>query len=619
MFTRLLCLLLFVFSLPALAARFYYTGILGARAVQLDLTFEKRGVDEEQDIKKGEVYGHFQYDDGELHRLYGTLHDGRLILHEHPEYDKDTTALSTFSGRLSADRKSSTGSWQGAAATPPLSYTLTAVAEYRAVRYPRRRQLDLTGVYPLFYQPTPGLRTLQQRCQQQLDRALKKFARENRDGHSAGYPNDFFEDYSLEIAYYSPQLLSVRVNDNTFTGGAHGYEDTHGVNYRITADGAQQFGLYDIFKHSTRYMDAVIDLVEAVLERQSNMPAGKNDYFRTYNLTPEIMNVHTVSKAGISFFFPPYVISGYSDGTFSATVSLAAFQDYLAHNDVTALLQTRDLAPPPPERDNLTGISASEAMAMGSSAFLQRYRAQAVKTSWGAGRSSDEDGAADVYAIMAHNVYAWKAAALPSTQRECYLQAVHLLQQLAFARIGLHEAMLSETYAVDAQFLHQPAQADTIMAIVTALSSPLANPTARARAVASLAHAEMLAKGLLTPPKPPVDDQKFADDSHSLLNGLADFKLAIQRWPDTTAALACGYVEQLMAPVKEIQRTQATTIPPRGATAVKKHVSRWHTIIKHHWRLFRLLFVCALLLVLAGPVICLAKRYMRDKRRELPS
>ena len=184
MSTRIICLFLSLLSLPALAARFYYTGVLGGRQVQMDLTFDTRGVEQEPEIKKGEVYGHFQYDDGELHPLFGTLRHGRLVLKEDPIYSKHTQRLSTFTGRLTADRKTFTGVRTAAGDTHPLPFALSAVAEYRAVRQPRRWQMDLSGVYPVFYHDSPGLRALQQRCRERLNTALFEFARENRDGHS---------------------------------------------------------------------------------------------------------------------------------------------------------------------------------------------------------------------------------------------------------------------------------------------------------------------------------------------------------------------------------------------------------------------------------------------------
>lgn len=514
MSARLLYLCLVLLTLPVCAARYYYTGAIGVRAAQMDLTFAKRGVELEPDLKPGELYGNYQYDDGALHWLHGTVRDGRVVLQECRNLYERTPPLSTFTGRIAADRKTVTGAWRDADGRNTQAFTLTAVAEYRTVQRPQRRLIELSGASPVFFAATPGLRALERRCREQLDTALTKFAAENRDAHDAGYTIPYYRDYTLNLAYYSPRLVSLRIEDNTFTGGAHGYEDTDTANYLVMADGPHLLGLHDVFNRNTRYLDAALDLVRANLEGQA---LSSTDHGPGWidNVSPEIMTRYTISTTAITFIFPPYYVDGYAGGTYDATVPFGAFQGYLAHTNVTPLLQPTRLTPPASLRDPAT---------------LAR------------------DDREDDYATLAHVWYAWEAAALPKPQRDNYLQAMNILQKITTARYTLASALHDDYTTVDVFSVNQPAQADTFLAIVRALAKPTADPAARERARASLAAAETLANGLLIPPHTPADRPAYANASRNMLYGLADLTLAVPTWPDSVADLACGYVEQTMAP-----------------------------------------------------------------------
>lgn len=492
-------------------AHLYYTGILGKSAIQMDLDFAKRGADLEPDFNKGEVYGHFQYDDGAWHYLAGTVHAGQLVLHEQVWYYDGQPPLSTFTGCLSADRKTVTGSWSGAKGTVKQAVALAAVAEYRNVRLPRRRMIIRAGSYPVFYHPTRAMQALTASCREQVYAALDEFMVENRDGHEGGFDFDFYDDYTFDLAYYSPKLVSLRVNESTYTGGAHGDMDAEGQTYLLTPDGPQQLGLHDFFNQDSRYMDALMDLVLADLERQRNTPRQKDlGSLPDDAMSPENMNVYTISRSGITFIFPPGALDFYAAGTLSSTLTFSAFKDYLVHNNVTQLLQLGQVT--------LPVLVAGD----------------------------------DTDAIGLHIQAAWNAVSLPKPQRDIYLQANSIMRKISAAREGLRQAQLFETVWVRTGFLINDLEhGKTLAAIVQTLHAPVAEPAARQRAQASLAVVDAQAKTMIIPRKKPQDPAEYTNNAQALLYAVADLYLASSSWPDKVAELACGYAEKVTAPIPE--------------------------------------------------------------------
>ncbi len=145
---RLLCLmLLFGALLPALSAqRFYYTGTInGALAVQMELSFDGN-----------QVRGHYFYEtvgadlDLDGNRVGSSLAMEELV---------DGKVTGGFTGRLSADLRAITGAWISPDGARKLSFSATAVAEYKTVTV-KRAGYDLSGSYPVFLNESPALQTL---------------------------------------------------------------------------------------------------------------------------------------------------------------------------------------------------------------------------------------------------------------------------------------------------------------------------------------------------------------------------------------------------------------------------------------------------------------------------
>jgi hypothetical protein len=255
-----------------------------------------------------------------------------------------------------------------------------------------------------------------------------------------------------------------------------------------------------------------MDLVLADLVRQSVAPGDRNlRGFAWDDLSPEVMNVYTVSKTGITFIFPPYVMASYAEGTLTATLPFAAFNGYLAHTNVTPLLRVESFTPPAPGAQDTTD------------------------------------------ALRLHMQTAWAAAALPKPQRDSYLQASNIIRKLAAAREGLRQAQAESYVWVQVYQLDNLEHGQTLAAIVQALRNPVADPAARERAHASLTAAEIQAKALLIPANTPVERTAYANYSRSLLYGLADLTLALPGWPDQVAEVVCGYVGKVMGPDTEAE------------------------------------------------------------------
>lgn len=82
-------------------------------------------------------------------------------------------------------------------------------------------------------------------------------------------------------------------------------------------------------------MNPLIVLVHANLEQQAS---AKDTVVYSDEPSPGMMKYYTISKAGITFIFPPYLVSGYSSGTWTSTVPFWAVKDYMAQTPTTSLL-----------------------------------------------------------------------------------------------------------------------------------------------------------------------------------------------------------------------------------------------------------------------------------------
>ncbi len=157
----------------------------------------------------------------------------------------------------------------------------------------------------------------------------------------------FLSDYGMTIAYYSPRIHDMRIEDNTFTSSAHRLRGYQRVNYLITGKSLDYSVCLQFFQRDTRYMKAMLDLVANRSEASERFWLTR-PVART-NDTENHEQLHHRARPGIAFIFPP-LLSVPAHWVPSTPRCLSRrCKVILAHSEVTALFQTTSMASPPNE------------------------------------------------------------------------------------------------------------------------------------------------------------------------------------------------------------------------------------------------------------------------------
>jgi hypothetical protein len=105
-----------------------------------------------------------------------------------------------------------------------------------------------------------------------------------------------------------PTLVSVRCDEYTYTGGAHGMEHAFGRTWQIVGDKANELTLDDLFV--APYLDVLDKKLVAELR------ARDADWFVDGSMKSVAGHLHTwnVTKDGVEFVFDPYEVGSYAQG-----------------------------------------------------------------------------------------------------------------------------------------------------------------------------------------------------------------------------------------------------------------------------------------------------------------
>lgn len=299
MVTRFCGLLLAVLALPVFAARIYYTGAINKTlAIQMELN-----------LAGGTATGSYFYETaGADIPLAGTRTGNALTLTE----TVDGKKTGTFTGKLSPDLHTISGNWASADKTRKLPFTLNAAAGYRTVSV-AKPWYKLTASYPAFLNTDPAWRQINARLAARAKDALRDF--ETATPHDNPEMPGFELNLDIAVAYLDETLLSLRVTNFEFTGGAHPDTLFAAWNYAMGGDAPKQLGLRDLFA-SADPQTALFPLVQADLQRQTK--ARDVEMWDTFS--KKDLTVYTLRATALTFTFAATVVSTYVAGPFQVTI-----------------------------------------------------------------------------------------------------------------------------------------------------------------------------------------------------------------------------------------------------------------------------------------------------------
>ncbi|HOF87505.1 MAG TPA: DUF3298 domain-containing protein [Armatimonadota bacterium] len=533
---RLLCLmLLFGALLPGLAEelRYYYTGTVnGALAVQMELSFDGDRVE-----------GHYFYETvGADLRLDGNRTGTALAMEELV----DGKVTGGFTGRLSADLRAITGSWVNPDGTRKLPFTATAVAQYKPVLV-KRPGYELTGRYPVFLGEGAALQALTKQLGWRVAGAQAAFLKETVRAPDVEYVADFTQEYSIGIAYYHPELISLLVHEYVDAGGAHPNLRYASANYAIAGEQPRLLGLRDLLRGDNPQA-TLFPPVKADLDRQAT--ARGTAVWELF--TADDLSVYTLRPAGFTFYFAPYVAGPYAAGPYQVALPYHAVMTAINWGGPLPLFLRLDSPGAKPGVDPVTGLGAAEAAKLGMDAFAERYL-QAVGFTGENATAWMVRQALDTYTALKHAWNDREAKALPAARHTQYTRVRAVMARLLAHRYALEWLTCGGTILYDFATGDAAGQADTLGALIDALRPPDAkDPAARALARADLAAAQA---AVAARPRTVAaeeclgDPQDYAVHLSALTRAVADAHALAQELPDRAAALLAAVTLEMAKPV----------------------------------------------------------------------
>ncbi len=293
----------------AQAERYYFTGIIGD-----GLSFQMQ-----LDIDGQKVSGHYYYDMiGEPIRLEG-LRDSaeRLTLREYIADSGESSGL--FQGNLSSSltdyADTFTGEWISLQGNV-FNFRLNKVAEFVHFSIEQNR-IQIKSTYPFFTSPT--LQVVNQALQETFIQRQTDFLRQGQELAVAG---ELFSawafDCDIRISYSSPDFISILENIYVYTGGAHPNTGFAVHNLLLEANGVRRLELQDMFRRGVNYSSLLSPLILDELRQQD--AAWVLDGSVSF-LAHSDLSQFTISPVGMTFYFEPYAVGPYVQGSFQVTLA----------------------------------------------------------------------------------------------------------------------------------------------------------------------------------------------------------------------------------------------------------------------------------------------------------
>jgi hypothetical protein len=161
------------------------------------------------------------------------------------------------------------------------------------------------------------------------DAEVAQFKKDAQAAASYPGPGPWYINFYYKIPYNQNGLISVVMQKEEFTGGAH--PNTTYKTFLYDTSTPKFLGLADIFRPTSDYLGAMAKYVKAELGnklQQDGQPLA--DWFQTgTNPTTDNYKDFNLTDQGINFIFPPYQVAAYAYGTQEQVVPIDTFKMYI--------------------------------------------------------------------------------------------------------------------------------------------------------------------------------------------------------------------------------------------------------------------------------------------------
>ena len=131
------------------------------------------------------------------------------------------------------------------------------------------------------------------------------------------------------VSFEDKEILTIKLDSYLFTGGAHGYNTTHYLNFDKL--NGIELNTEDLFKNTSdfeKYVETKFRLQEDIPEGGDINSTGFMFETGSFYLPQNI----GYTKEGIQFFYEQYEIASYADGPIIITIPNSELNKYLAIN-----------------------------------------------------------------------------------------------------------------------------------------------------------------------------------------------------------------------------------------------------------------------------------------------
>lgn len=297
--------------------RFYYTGSMGNHLmVQMELT-----------IEADSLSGFYYYESvGKRLELRGVVDSTGAAYIE--EFDARQVRSGMFRGGFDPEQPVFTGEWRKTDRGFSTPFSLNKVAFYQVLET-QNDTLVCQTTYPVFIGDSPAIQSLNRQLADSMTAEHQRFVAEGRDLYKltgTEIPFAWERQYDCEIAYFSPDLISLPITIYEFTGGAHGNVYYDSRNYSLKGDQAQRLKLADLFLPDTQYVTALSRqcVRELRMQNASWIVDGQISTIGEENLI-----LFSITPGGIEFAFAPYAVGPFAEGSHFVEVPFAAVKEFI--------------------------------------------------------------------------------------------------------------------------------------------------------------------------------------------------------------------------------------------------------------------------------------------------
>ena len=234
-------------------------------------------------------------------------------------------------GSTEKDRMQIDGKWEASHPIKIRNFHFIKVAEYLKSSIQQGTIISLSALYPYFIFNNRTGQQINSRLQDSVLDRQRDFLQDGQqmNGNNSSSSDNWEQKIAYKITYFSPDLISIAGNIYIYTGGAHGMTNPLTNNFYIGNGNVDQLRLDDLFRPETAYQEY---LSRVCLKNLSQKGASWVRNGQVNHLAGPDLHHFSISPRGLTFYFPPYTVGPYSDGSFTVNIPFDSLQNYLNKN-----------------------------------------------------------------------------------------------------------------------------------------------------------------------------------------------------------------------------------------------------------------------------------------------